>query len=224
MKSRLGLLALVPVLSHISTQKIRLHPEVCGVEPGCYDIEKIWRATGKILRNHNFSKQSDSSAEGRTKNFHILNHNLLDACSAWTCPLSVPCFPALSPSLLSLSPAPSHSLFSHFVSCTSTVFKVQTTKARLSESWGCYWSTDKEKEREGVRESRCREEDRERTSLGRPRRSLQSSPEPEGLFQADSVRHYWAEDTQDTQDEEKNDSRKRGREGWEKGDGFKFSI
>lgn len=132
MKTRLGLHP-VPLLGHISTQHIKLQPKVCKSQSGCYNIYKEnvdscnGNYSGTITSWHNLV----SLCKERTKNFHncphiqpqspgcLLHSNLLPLC---------PFFPTVSP-LCPLTLPSFYSLFFHLVSCTSSVFKVQSTKA-----------------------------------------------------------------------------------------------
>lgn len=129
----------------------------------------------------------------RTKNFHKCPH--IEPQS----PASFQPAPSVSPLSSTVTTASSHStlLFYSAFSCTSSVFKVQTTKA------GCL-SPQAVIDRLTKRERKKETGERRRgggVSRGRQRRRLESSSEPEGLFLSVLMRRYWAEDTQDTRDE-----------------------
>lgn len=141
-----------------------------------------------------------SPCREQTKNFHKYPHiELQSPAFTPTCPLFVPTLSSLPP----LTPPPPALLsFFHFVSCTSSVFKVQTTNAGcLSPEAVIDWLTKRGGEREKDRHRRVNQ--------GRQRRRLESLSELEGLFLSFLKHHYWAKDTRDTQDEMTNGWRRR---------------
>lgn len=181
---------------HIATQHIQLHLK----ESGCLKYRKCGQLQWKTFLNHNVSAQSNIFFAERTKNFHDCPHIqpqspgcLLHSDLPPVCPF----FPTLSPPSPLALPSSFTLCFFHLVSCTSSVFKVQSTKA------GCL-SPEAVIDRLTKRETEKRDEravQGGRVSQGRQRRRLESLSEPEGLFLSVSMRHYWAEDTQDTWDE-----------------------
>lgn len=174
-KSRLGLLISVPLLGHISTQHIKLHPKVRKPEDVIM-YRKCGRLWWKIFRNHNFWQNLIffPPCREQTMDFHKYSHTEPQSlCCSPTCPLC-----PLIRTLLWLL------LFNSVFSTPSS------TNVRLSESWGCYWLTNNERQRE--RDWHRREKS------GGQRRLFEGLSKLEGLFLSFLKHHYWAKDTKDT--------------------------
>lgn len=138
MKFTLGQLVPVTLPGHTSAHRTSNWIQQSNLTQDGIIYRKYGQFQYKIFRNHNFLDTIwslfDQKEQKMSSSFLIFNHNLLDVCFTPACP-------PLSP----FSNTFSLLLFCFFlsVSRTSSVFKVQTTKA----DWGCYWSTNKERER-----------------------------------------------------------------------------
>lgn len=143
----------------------------------------------EIFRNHNFLAQFNIYLQREQRistTVLMLSHNIPGQSASLQPASSVSLLSNTVATVSSHSPSSSFTLFFHLVSCTSSVFKVQSTKA------GCLSPEaviDRLTKR-GIEKRDGRAVRGGRVGQGRQRRRLKSSSEPEGLFLSVSMRHY----------------------------------